>query len=64
MLFRSVRITNDLPDGYGVHTTNDWVHCGKVKDGLFADGRRVSVNKKTKVLKLVNTKYLLDGSVL
>ncbi len=46
-----------LPDGLGVFTTGAWVHCSKVKDGLFADGKRVSVNKKTKVLKLVNTKY-------
>ncbi len=55
--FGPVRKTNDLPDGLGVYTTSAWVHCGKVKDGLFADGRRVSVNKKTKVLKFVNTKY-------
>ncbi len=56
--FGPVRKTNDLPDGLGIYTTDAcWVHCGKVKDGLFADGRRVSVNKKTKVLKLVNTKY-------
>ncbi len=55
-----VRITDDLyllPDGLGVYTTGAWVHCGYVKDGLFANGRRVSVNKKARVLKLVNTKY-------
>ena len=57
MFFGPVRKTNDLPEGWGVHITNFWVHCGKFKDGLFADGRRVSVNKKEKVLKLVNTKY-------
>ena len=46
-----------LPNGLGVFTTGAWIHFGKVKDVLFADGRRVSVNTKEKVLKLVNTKY-------
>ena len=35
---------NNLPDGYGVFKVDDWVHCGKVKDGKFLEGRKVSVN--------------------
>ena len=49
--------TNDLPDGLGVFKTDDWVYCGKVKEGLFAEGRRVSVNWMAKILKVVNMKY-------
>ncbi len=40
-----------------------WVHCGKVKDDEFQDGRKVSVNSKNKLLKLTNQKFLADGSV-
>jgi hypothetical protein len=54
----------DLPDGYGVFKVFDWVHCGKVKDGKFLDGRKVSVNGKELVLKLTNQKCLADGSVI
>ena len=54
----------DLPDGFGVHVTSDWVHCGEVRDGSFTAGRRVSVNQKAKILKLVNTRNQPDGSVL
>ena len=56
--------TTNLPDGYGVFTTGDWIHCGKVKGGIFSDGRKVSVDGKEKFLKLVNTKNQPDGSVL
>ena len=52
------------PEGYGVFVCGDWVHCGKVLDGLFTDGRRVSVSQRLRVLKLVNTKSLPEGSVL
>jgi hypothetical protein len=41
-----------LPDGYGVFKAGDWVHCGQVKDGDYQVGRKVSANRKTKVLKL------------
>ena len=41
-----------------------WVHCGKVKDDEFQEGRKVSVNRTVKVLKLTNQKCLVDGSVL
>ena len=56
----------DLPKGFGVYVSDDeaWVHCGEVKDGRFAEGRRVSVNRAKQVLKLVNTRYQPDGSVL
>jgi hypothetical protein len=36
--------TTDLPDGFGVFKVVDWVHCGRVKDGEFLEGRKVSVN--------------------
>ena len=55
---------NSHPDGYGVFINGDWINCGKVKDGTFTAGRRVSVNSKQKVLKLVNTKILADQTVL
>jgi hypothetical protein len=53
-----------LPDGYGVFKVVDWVHCGQVKDGKFVEGRKVSVNKAERLLKLSNMKCLVDGSVL
>ena len=53
-----------LPQGYGVLVTKEWVHCGSVANGIFTDGKRVSVNKKTKEMLLVNTKVQSDGSKL
>jgi hypothetical protein len=53
-----------LPDGYGVFVTSEWVHCGQVKDGVYLEGRKVSVNNFAKLLELTNRKYLEDGSVL
>ena len=44
--FGSVSKTTGFPDGYGVFKTGDWVLCGKVEHGYFADGRKVSVNVK------------------
>ena len=43
--YGSVRKWTGLPDGLGVFVTGPWLQCGKVKDGLFDDGRRVSINK-------------------
>ena len=54
----------DLPDGYGVLKAGNWVHCGKVKDGKFLEGRKLSVNKVDRLLELSNQKWLADGSVL
>ncbi len=34
------------PDGYGVFQTVDWVHCGKVENGHFTDGRKVSASSQ------------------
>ncbi len=45
-----------MADGYGVFISGGWIHCGKVKDGLFTDGKKVSVKSEAKILKLVNTK--------
>jgi hypothetical protein len=53
-----------VPEGQGVFATDDWIHCGKVMNGKFADGKKVSVDKNSKVLRLVYTKFLLDGTVL
>ena len=46
-----------LPQGYGVFVSNEWVHCGSVLNVIFSAGKRVSVNKNTKEMKLVNTKF-------
>ncbi len=62
--FGIVRRKSGLPDGYGVFIAGDWVHCGEFKDGKFHEGRRVSVNKGERLLKLTNKKSLADGSVL
>ena len=59
--FGSVSKTSGFPDGYGVFKTEDWLHCGKVAYGRFSDGRKVSLNKKAKELKLVNKKSQADG---
>ena len=48
---------SDLPQGYGVFVTGGWVHCSSVANGIFTTGKRVSVNMKTKEMKLVNTKF-------
>jgi hypothetical protein len=40
------------------------VHCGEVKNGIFHEGRKLSVNGHAKTLKLINQRYLGDGSVL
>ncbi len=54
-----------MPFGEGVFVTQDWVHCGTVKDGLFADGKKVSVNKLTDELKIiVKANRLPDGTLL
>ena len=53
-----------LPQGYGVLDTGSWVHCSSVFNGTFSEGRRVSVNRLTKEMKLVNTKIQSDGSKL
>ena len=43
---------------------SDWVHCSTVANGIFTAGKRVSVNKLTKEMLLVNTKFQSDGSKL
>ncbi len=42
----------------------DWLHCGELKNGVYQEGRKVSVNQRSKILKLTNQKFLSDGSVL
>ena len=42
-----------MPECCGVFVTDSWINCGEVKDGLFSDGRKVSVNKEAQVLELV-----------
>ncbi len=64
VFFGIVCKSSGLPDGYGIFCVNEWVHCGKVKDGLFPDGRMVSVKRNAKILKLTNKTFLNDGSVL
>ncbi len=62
--FGIVRKQTDLPEGYGVFKVVDWVHCGRVKDGKFFEGRKVSFNRAEQLLKLSNQKWLADGSVM
>jgi hypothetical protein len=64
VFFGIVRKSSNLPDGYGIFKFGQWVHCGKFKDGVFDEGRKVSVNKVAKLLKLTNQKCQADGSVL
>jgi hypothetical protein len=40
------------------------VHCGQVKNGIYQEGRKVSVSKIAKRLNLTNKKFQADGSVL
>jgi hypothetical protein len=53
-----------LPDGYGVFRAGGWVICGKVKDCVYQEGRKVSLNEAERLLKLSDQKCLTDGSVL
>ncbi len=52
-----------MPDGYGVFEANEWVHFGRVKDGLYQEGRMVSANISATVLKLTNIKFQGAGNV-
>ena len=58
-----MRKDTNLPDGYGVFRTPDWLDCGRVKDGGFTDGKKVSLHAKACVLKLINAKTQPDGTV-
>jgi hypothetical protein len=64
VFFGIVSKSSGIPDGYGVFRTSDWVHCGQVKNGVYQQGRKVSVNKNKKTLKLTNKKRRADGIVL
>ena len=52
-----VNITTGIPQGCGVFVAGPWVHCGSVLNGDVAEGKRVSVNRETKEMRLVNTKF-------
>jgi hypothetical protein len=56
--------SSDIPDGYGVFVTSDWVHCGQVKNGVYQQGRKLSVNENERLLRLTNKKLRADGIVL
>ncbi len=56
--------STNQPNGFGIFTVGNWVHCGEVRDGAFQEGRMVSVNRSDTILKLTNRKFLADGSVL
>ena len=53
-----------LPDGSGVFVAGDWVHCGEVKNGVYQDGRKVSLEREERLLMLINQKTLADRNVL
>ena len=40
------------------------MHCGSVANGIFTAGKRVSVKKETQEMRLINSKFLSDGSIL
>jgi hypothetical protein len=40
------------------------VHCGQVKNGVYQQGRKVSVNRNETLLRLTNEKLRADGIVL
>jgi hypothetical protein len=56
--------SSGIPDGFGVFVTGYWVHCGQVKKGFYQQGKKVSVNKGEKLLRLTNKKCLADETVL
>ncbi len=56
--------TTGLPDGFGVFVSGDWVLCGEVKNGVYQDSRKLSVNRNELLLILINQKCLADGSNL
>ena len=63
--FGSVNKQTNQPLGEGVFKAeNGWITCGGVKNGIFTDGRSVSVNYKTDRLHVKNTKGLADGTLL
>ncbi len=65
MFYGIVSKSSGLPDGFGVFATSDeWIHCSKVKEGLFQEGRMVSVSEDEKILMMTNQKFLADGSIL
>ncbi len=39
------------------------MHCGQVKNGLYQEGRKVSVNAAETLLTLTNQKCLSDGRI-
>ena len=64
MFIGPVSKVSGLPQGYGVFVTDQWVHCSSVANGIFTAGKRVSINRFTKEMMLVNTKFQSDGSKL
>jgi hypothetical protein len=58
------RKSSGIPDGFGVFRTSDWVHCGQVKDGVYQQGRKISVSTTKKLLTLTDKKCLGDGTVM
>ena len=51
--------------GEGVfRAMNGWLICGRAQNGVYGDGRRVSVNKDTQELRLDVTQRHADGSLL
>ena len=66
IFYGCVRKSTGSPHGNGVFVVGDfyWIHCGKVKNGLFTAGRKVSVSKELVTIKLSNIKCLADGSII
>ena len=63
--YGSVEKQTDEPSGEGVFKAeNGWIRCGRVLNGTFTDGRRVSVNKDICELRLDDSKRLADGTLL
>jgi hypothetical protein len=62
LFYGSVSGTTSSPNGYGIFKADEWVHCGKVEHNHFTDGKKVSVNRKEAIFKLVNSKSKADGA--
>ena len=46
LFYGPVSLQTDLPSGYGAFAIGDVIHFGCVKNGIFTDGSRVTINKE------------------
>ena len=51
------------PSGNGIFCTGEWIHYGRVTNGVFT-GRSGSINKNGREMRYLKTKYQSDGTQL